>query len=263
MKTFREIDNTRANLKQQLSNLEKEKDYKYSLYEKFLSPEYMAWLFEVASSMSLEYNEDNEKKDNEEKAQRLQDFIDEIVKSKVEPHVSELENIEPAKLVKPTKEEVIELENGNKVTKTTQYTKSHKIVNFVLEKPINGVKRVEQIRHPNNKMSSVNIYDSTNKIKQTSTFKYNYESGKLIDVTIYDKELGRRSKIKYVYNDNFTRLEKVVTIGADGRVENITKLPLSLNKRLMHSLYSIQDGFSVAGNKISHSIHRFKKMAMF
>ena len=79
MKTFREIDNTRANLKQQLSNLEKEKDYKYSLYEKFLSPEYMAWLFEVASSMSLEYNEDNEKKDNEEKAQILLSVINDYI----------------------------------------------------------------------------------------------------------------------------------------------------------------------------------------
>ena len=201
--------------------------------------------------------------DNEEKAQRLQDFIDEVVKSKVEPHVSELENIEPANLIKPTKEEVIELKDGNKLTKTTQYTKAHKIVNFVLEQPVNGVRRVEQIRHPNNKLSTVNIYDSTNKIKQTSAYKYNYESGKLIDITIYDKELGRRSKIKYVYNDNFTRLEKVVIIGADGRVKNITKLPLSFNKRLMHSLYSIQDGFSVAGDKISDSLHKFKKMAMF
>ena len=201
--------------------------------------------------------------DNEEKAQRLQDFIDEVVKSKVEPHVSELENIEPANLIKPTKEEVIELKDGNKLTKTTQYTKAHKIVNFVLEQPVNGVRRVEQIRHPNNKLSTVNIYDSTNKIKQTSAYKYNYESGKLIDITIYDKDLGRRSKVKYIYNDNYTRLEKVVIIGTDGRVKNITKLPLSLNKRLKNSLDSIQDSFAVAGDKLSDSIRRFKKTAMF
>ena len=198
-----------------------------------------------------------------DKAQRLQSFIDEIIQSKVEPHVSTLENIEPADLTKPTKVAVIELQDGNKITKTTQYTKAHKIVNFVLEKPINGVKRVEQIRHPNNKMSSVNIYDSTNKIKQTSAFKYNYETGKLIDVTIYDKELGRRSKIKYVYNDNFTRLEKVVIIGADGKIQNITKIPVSLNTRLKNSIYNIQDSFSEAGDKISDSIRRFKKTAMF
>ncbi len=79
MKTFREIDKTKANLTQQLNNLEKERENKYSLYEEFLSPEYMAWLFEVASSMSLEYDEDNEEKDNEEKAQILLSVINDYM----------------------------------------------------------------------------------------------------------------------------------------------------------------------------------------
>lgn len=197
-----------------------------------------------------------------EKELRLQEMIDEIQNSKVEPKLSDLK-IDYDNLVKPTKEEVKELPDGNKINITKQYTKVHKIVTYTFDKPINGIKKVEQIKHPDNKLSMVNIYDTTNKLTKSTAFKYNYESGKLIDITMYDKEFGRRSKIKYIYNDNYTRLEKVVTIGADGRIAKVTRLPISIKRSLKNSISSIQDGFSEAGDKLSNSIRRLKKMAMF